>query len=115
MWVGRPDRHPQPTVSVNRHLHRVDQSRKHVFGGKQIDLHSCGDFHLASYEKSIRYFQALDEASDRLTLQPVGETSEGRPFYLALVSCPPTTWPTSIATGRAHSVRLTDEEARDRE
>jgi len=44
------------------------------------------DFHLASYEESIRYFQALDEASDRLTLQPVGETSEGRPFYLALVS-----------------------------
>lgn len=44
------------------------------------------DFHLASYDESIEYFKSLDAASDRLTLLQVGETSEGRPFYVALVS-----------------------------
>lgn len=39
------------------------------------------DFHLASYDESIAYFRALDEASDELELRQVGETSEGRPFY----------------------------------
>ena len=38
------------------------------------------DFHLATYDESITYFKALDEATDRLTLRQVGETSEGRPF-----------------------------------
>ena len=44
------------------------------------------DFKLATYEQSIEYFQRLDEASDQLRLVEVGKTSEGRPFYMALVS-----------------------------
>ncbi|GMR21788.1 MAG: M14 family metallopeptidase [Acidobacteriota bacterium] len=44
------------------------------------------DFHLASYDESIAYFKRLDDASDRLKLVQVGETSQGRPFYVALVS-----------------------------
>ena len=46
------------------------------------------DFELASYDESIRYFQALDAATDRLQLVEVGRTSEGRPWYLALISSP---------------------------
>jgi hypothetical protein len=44
------------------------------------------DFHLASYEQSLEYFQALDAASDRVQLLEVGRTSFGRPWYLALIS-----------------------------
>jgi len=44
------------------------------------------DFHLASYEQSLEYFQALDAASDRVQLLEVGKTSFGRPWYLALIS-----------------------------
>jgi hypothetical protein len=44
------------------------------------------DFKLATYEESLEYFRRLDAASDRLRLLEVGRTSEGRPWYLALIS-----------------------------
>ena len=44
------------------------------------------DFHLATYEQSLAYFKKLDESSDLLELKFVGETSEGRPWYFALIS-----------------------------
>ncbi|TFH66617.1 MAG: hypothetical protein E4G90_02615, partial [Gemmatimonadales bacterium] len=44
------------------------------------------DFKLATYEESIGYFQRLDAASELLRLVEVGRTSEGRPFYMALIS-----------------------------
>ena len=44
------------------------------------------DFKLATYEQSIEYFQRLEQASDQLRLVDVGRTSEGRPFYMAIIS-----------------------------
>ena len=44
------------------------------------------DFHLATYEQSLDYFQKLAAASDRVQLERVGTTSEGRPWYVALIS-----------------------------
>jgi hypothetical protein len=44
------------------------------------------DFKLATYGESLEYFRRLDAASDRLRLIEVGRTSEGRPWYLALIS-----------------------------
>ena len=46
------------------------------------------DLHLATYDESIEYFKALDDASDALRLVEVGKTSEGRTWYMALVSAP---------------------------
>ena len=46
------------------------------------------DFELATYEQSIDYFQRLDAASDRITMVRVGLTSEGRDWWLALISTP---------------------------
>ena len=46
------------------------------------------DFKLATYEESIEYFKRLDAASDYVQLVDVGRTSEGRPWYLALISSP---------------------------
>ncbi len=49
--------------------------------------HTVGqDFVLATFEESIAYFQRLDAASDRLELRQVGESSFGRPVYVALIS-----------------------------
>ena len=44
------------------------------------------DFELANYEQSLDYFQRLAAASDRVELREIGETSFGRPWYLALIS-----------------------------
>jgi hypothetical protein len=74
------------------------------------------DFHLASYEESIAYFQKLDEASDELRLVKVGETTQGRPFYMALVSSRENLENIeryrNISLRLAHPEGLTDDEAR---
>jgi hypothetical protein len=44
------------------------------------------DFHLATFEQSLAYFERLDAASDRLELRRVGTTSFGRDSYIALIS-----------------------------
>lgn len=44
------------------------------------------DYRLATYEEAMEYFKRLDAASDRLRLLEVGRTSEGRPWYLAVIS-----------------------------
>ncbi len=49
--------------------------------------HKVGeDFFLATYEESIDYFHRLDAASDRVRLERVGTTSQGRDWYIAFVS-----------------------------
>jgi len=74
------------------------------------------DFHLASYDDSIGYFQKLDAASDRLTLVEVGQTSEGHGFYMALISSAANLANVDryrdISLRLAHPDGLTDEEAR---
>ncbi|MFQ5737668.1 MAG: M14 metallopeptidase family protein [Acidobacteriota bacterium] len=44
------------------------------------------DFQLATYEESLEYFRRLEGSSDLLRLVEVGRTSQGRPWYLALIS-----------------------------
>ena len=74
------------------------------------------DFKLASYDDSIQYFRQLDAASDYLQLHVSGRTSEGRPWYIALISTPENLANVQhyrqIAQQLAHPKTLTDEEAR---
>ena len=44
------------------------------------------DFHLATYEQSISYFQKLAEVSELVEMKYAGKTSEGRPWYYVLIS-----------------------------
>ncbi|MGE0132728.1 MAG: M14 metallopeptidase family protein [Blastocatellales bacterium] len=44
------------------------------------------DFYLATYDESLDYFKKLDAATDKLQLVNVGKTSEGRDWYIALIS-----------------------------
>lgn len=46
------------------------------------------DRRLASWEKTVAYFQSLDRASDRVVVREVGKTTLGRPFLLAILSAP---------------------------
>jgi hypothetical protein len=46
------------------------------------------DFHLTTYDESLAYFQKLDAASDHLKLVNVGKTTQGRDWYIALISTP---------------------------
>ena len=74
------------------------------------------DFQLASYEQSIAYFRALDAASDRVQLVEVGRTSEGRAWYVALISSSENLANVEryreISQRLAHPEGLTDDEAR---
>src|SRR5476649_805560 len=44
------------------------------------------DFFLASYDESLGYFQKLAKATDKLKLVHVGKTTQGRDWYIAIVS-----------------------------
>jgi hypothetical protein len=46
------------------------------------------DYKLADYDESIRYFRALESASDSVQLKHIGYTSEGREWYMAVISSP---------------------------
>ncbi len=49
--------------------------------------HSMGaDRRLVSWEDVVSYFRTLDEASDSLSVQELGPTTEGRPLILAVIS-----------------------------
>ena len=75
------------------------------------------DLYLATFEESLEYFQRLDAASDRLELRQVGETSFGRPIYIALISSAENLANVDrhreIAQRLAHPDGLSDEEARE--
>jgi hypothetical protein len=44
------------------------------------------DFYLASYDDSLGYFQKLAKATDKLKLVHVGKTTQGRDWYIAIIS-----------------------------
>ena len=46
------------------------------------------DYQLATYRQLSAYWQKLDRESDRLTVQAIGTTSEGRPHLMAIVTSP---------------------------
>ncbi|HEX6632140.1 MAG TPA: M14 metallopeptidase family protein, partial [Gemmatimonadaceae bacterium] len=74
------------------------------------------DFKLARYEEAVAYFQRLDAASDHMQLLDVGRTSQGRPWYVAVISTPDNLARLEhyrgIAQRLAHPEGLTDAEAR---
>jgi hypothetical protein len=44
------------------------------------------DYKLADYTQIQAYFEALDAASDRIRVERIGESAEGRPLLLAIIS-----------------------------
>jgi hypothetical protein len=74
------------------------------------------DFKLATYDESIRYFEKLAVASNRIKLVSVGKTSFGHEWTLAIISSPENLAKLDhyrdIAQRLAHPAGLTDEQAR---
>ncbi len=46
------------------------------------------DYHLANYKQLAEYWRKLDAESDRMILQEIGKTAEGRPHLMAIVTSP---------------------------
>ena len=46
------------------------------------------DYQLANYTQLAQYWRKLDAESDRLTVQEIGKTAEGRPQLMAIVTSP---------------------------
>ena len=73
------------------------------------------DFELATYEESIAYFERLAASSERIVLIRTGRTSEGRDWYIALISTPENLTNLEqhkeVAARLAHPGSLTDDEA----
>ena len=46
------------------------------------------DYFLANYKQIAAYWQKLDAQSDRMVVQEIGKTAEGRPHLMAIVTSP---------------------------
>ncbi len=46
------------------------------------------DYHMASYTQISTLLKKWDEESDRLKVVSIGNTEEGRPQYMAIISSP---------------------------
>jgi len=51
--------------------------------------HNIGDdYFLANYQQLVAYWQKLERESDRMILEQIGETEQGRPMYMAIITSP---------------------------
>src|SRR5688500_7948596 len=56
---------------------------KEEFGSNYGD-----DYFLANYQQIAAYWRKLDAQSDRMIVQEIGKTAEGRPHLMAIVTSP---------------------------
>src|SRR5262249_35858409 len=67
----------------------VTQAQTRITTPKQQFGFNIGDdYVLANYTQYVDYLKKLDAESDRLTVQEIGKSSEGRPMYLAIITSP---------------------------
>src|SRR4030067_734912 len=55
---------------------------------EQFGFEIGADYMLVNYTQLLAYWQRLDRESDRLTLQTIGTTAEGRTMVMAVVTSP---------------------------
>jgi hypothetical protein len=55
---------------------------------QQLGFEFGDDYQLATYAQIAAYWQKLDAESDRLIVQEIGKTAEGRPHLMAVVTSP---------------------------
>lgn len=72
---------------------------------KSIIGHEVGEWHV-THDKLVQYMQALDLASDRITLEVIGQSHEGRPLILLTITSPANH--KNIENIRIQHVKLTD-------
>lgn len=55
---------------------------------EQLGFSMGDDYHLANYTQLIAYWGKLAQESDRISLQNIGKTAEGRPMIMAIITSP---------------------------
>jgi len=88
-----------------------------VTSPKEFFGHDIGaDYVLPNYTQFMAYWQRLDQESDRMVVQEIGKTAEGRPQLMAIVTSPENHRDLNaykdIARRLARAEGLTDEQAR---
>src|SRR2546425_10974780 len=83
---------------------------------QQFGFNIGDDYMLVNYTQYVDYLKKLDRESDRLRLQEIGKSSEGRPMYLALITSPENQKKIArykeISERLAHAEGLSEEQAR---
>ncbi|MEX2662940.1 MAG: M14 metallopeptidase family protein, partial [Vicinamibacterales bacterium] len=83
---------------------------------QQFGFDIGADYHLANYTQLADYWRKLDAESDRMVVQEIGKTSEGRPHLMAIVTSPENHRNLEkyrdISRRLAYAEGLTDDEAR---
>ena len=51
-----------------------------------IGFEPGADYHLLTYEQSLKYYQALAEATDMVKLEHIGDSSLGKPMMAVIIS-----------------------------
>jgi Zinc carboxypeptidase len=72
---------------------------------KSIIGHEVGEWHV-SHDKLVQYMRTLDQASDRITLEVIGQSHEGRPLMLLTITSPANQ--ANIESIRTQHLRLCD-------
>jgi hypothetical protein len=55
---------------------------------EELGFNFGDDYFLANYQQIAAYWHKLDRESDRITVQEIGKTAEGRPHLMAIVTSP---------------------------
>src|SRR5262245_63542211 len=55
---------------------------------EQLGFNFGDDYQLANYKQLADYWRKLDAQSDRMVVQEIGKTAEGRPHLMAIVTSP---------------------------
>jgi hypothetical protein len=72
---------------------------------KSIIGHEVGEWHV-THDKLVQYMYALDQASDRITLEIIGQSHEARPMILLTITSPANH--KNIETIRTQHLKLVD-------
>lgn len=67
--------------------------------------HEVGEYHV-SHDRLVQYMRVLDDVSDRITLETIGQTHEGRPLLILTITSPANH--RNIETIRTEHLQLTD-------
>lgn len=74
------------------------------------------DYHLVNYSQLLSYWKKLEHESERMALEEIGRTAEGRPMVMAIISSPKNqrklSWYKEISRKLALAEGLTDSQAR---
>ncbi|PYS07493.1 MAG: peptidase [Acidobacteria bacterium] len=83
---------------------------------QQFGFNIGDDYVLVNYTQYVDYLKKLDHESDRINVEEIGKSSEGRPIYLAIITSPENHKKLArykeISQRLSHAEGVTDDQAR---